>query len=82
MDVNCDEGCPIKSEVILTETFSFCEELKGYGDKEFKSEPVNTEESLKCKEEENLADHMDIYADTVQQYTCNYCNFRTTEKIV
>ncbi|KAF5296247.1 hypothetical protein FQA39_LY12584 [Lamprigera yunnana] len=58
MDVDCNESCPIKSEVTLTETFCFCE-LFRYYDKDLNLEPVDSQESFKFKAEDNFAEHMD-----------------------
>ncbi|KAF5306887.1 hypothetical protein FQA39_LY00117 [Lamprigera yunnana] len=50
------ESCAIKSEVILTETFSFCGKYEDYASNELKPEPVNYEESLKPKEVTDLSE--------------------------
>ncbi|KAF5290476.1 hypothetical protein FQA39_LY03580 [Lamprigera yunnana] len=80
MDANAIESCAIKSEVILTETFSFCGQFGDYGDKEIKTEPVDYEESVKCKEEDISVRQMGMYAAPGQQFSCNECDFMTMEK--
>ncbi|KAF5306879.1 hypothetical protein FQA39_LY00109 [Lamprigera yunnana] len=68
------ESCAIKSEVILTETFSPCGNYKDWGSKELKPETVDYEESLKPKDEDDL---VDLHAASVQQDFCNDSNFIT-----
>ncbi|KAF5289422.1 hypothetical protein FQA39_LY15111 [Lamprigera yunnana] len=71
------ESCAIKSEVILTETFSFCGKYEDCGSKELKPEPVDYEELLKPKEENDLVKYMDTYAAPMQQDFCSDSNFIT-----
>ncbi|KAF5282436.1 hypothetical protein FQA39_LY17551 [Lamprigera yunnana] len=77
MDTNFTESCSIKSEIILTETF--CENSEDCGNEELKTEPVDYKELLKCKEEDDPAEHMDTCAAPIQQCSSNERNF-TTEK--
>ncbi|KAF5302050.1 hypothetical protein FQA39_LY10520 [Lamprigera yunnana] len=71
------ESCAIKSEVILTETFSFCGKYEDCGSNELKTEPVNYEETLKHKEGNDLAEPIDIHAAPMQQDFCDDSNFTT-----
>ncbi|KAF5290482.1 hypothetical protein FQA39_LY03586 [Lamprigera yunnana] len=80
MDVDSIESCAIKSEVNLTETFSFCGQYGDYGDKELKTELVEYEESFKCKEEDIFVEQTGMCAAPVQQFSCNECDFMTMEK--
>ncbi|KAF5301962.1 hypothetical protein FQA39_LY10532 [Lamprigera yunnana] len=79
MDVDYNDRCPIKLEVILDETFSFCGKREDYENEELKTEPVIFAEPFIC-EEDNLTEYMNIHAVPVHQYICNECNFMTTEK--
>ncbi|KAF5296302.1 hypothetical protein FQA39_LY12519 [Lamprigera yunnana] len=47
MDVDCNNGCPIKSEVV-EETFTFCDVYKDYENQELKSNTVNSKEYTYC----------------------------------
>ncbi|KAF5290838.1 hypothetical protein FQA39_LY14600 [Lamprigera yunnana] len=80
MDVDSIESCAIKSEVIITETFSFCEQYRDCGDKDLKTEPVDYEECFKCKEEDISVEQTDVHAAPMQQFSCNECDFLTMEK--
>ncbi|KAF5280779.1 hypothetical protein FQA39_LY18003 [Lamprigera yunnana] len=88
MDINSTESCTIKSEIILTETF--CGSYEDCGNEELKKEPVDYKELIKCKEEDDPAEHMDTSAAPVQkcsgihlktiknvEYVCKQCNFKT-----
>ncbi|KAF5306073.1 hypothetical protein FQA39_LY09051 [Lamprigera yunnana] len=75
MDVDYIESCPIKSEIIVQETFSYCENYEDNGIEELKTEPVDIEKSFECDDEDNLVEPADV-----NQYICNECNFVTTEK--
>ncbi|KAF5273842.1 hypothetical protein FQA39_LY00957 [Lamprigera yunnana] len=80
MSVNYNESYPIKSEVIVKETFSYCGKFEDYGDEEFKKEPIDFEASVKSEVENNSLGHTDIHDVSIHQYICNECNFITTEK--
>ncbi|KAF5275977.1 hypothetical protein FQA39_LY00773 [Lamprigera yunnana] len=80
MDVDCNESFPIKKEVVVEETFSFCPKFGDFGNAKLKSEPIDCEELFKCTEEEELSEHIDLHAAAVQQYACNECNFQTMDK--
>ncbi|KAF5292477.1 hypothetical protein FQA39_LY14024 [Lamprigera yunnana] len=75
MDVDAIESVAIKSEVNLTETFTFWD----CGSEVLKTEPVEYKESFKCKEEDILDEHTDTHP-LMQQFACNECDFTTTEK--
>ncbi|KAF5289424.1 hypothetical protein FQA39_LY15113 [Lamprigera yunnana] len=65
MDINVIdfiESCAIKSEVILTETFSFCGKYEDCWSQEQKLAPVDYYVSFKCKEENDLTEPMDTHA--------------------
>ncbi|KAF5291864.1 hypothetical protein FQA39_LY14201 [Lamprigera yunnana] len=80
MDVDSNEGYLIKTEVIVKETFSFCEKYEDSASEELKTEAVDFAESFKCKEECNFGQQIDIRDILISQYICNECNFITTEK--
>ncbi|KAF5293347.1 hypothetical protein FQA39_LY02832 [Lamprigera yunnana] len=80
MDADFIESCAIKSEEILTETFSFSGQYRDYGNKELKTEPVDYEESFKCKEEDISVQHTGVHTAPKLQFSCNECDFMTMEK--
>ncbi|KAF5297348.1 hypothetical protein FQA39_LY12187 [Lamprigera yunnana] len=71
MDVDFNKNCPIKSEVIVNETFSFCEKFQDYASQEFKSESLGFKEFVKYK-----AEYMNIHAVPIR-YFCNECTYKT-----
>ncbi|KAF5273843.1 hypothetical protein FQA39_LY00958 [Lamprigera yunnana] len=80
MDVDYNESYPIKSEVIVKETFSYCEKYEEYWKEELKTEPIDFEASVKWEEEDKPVKHTDIHGSSIHRYICNECNFITTEK--
>ncbi|KAF5302886.1 hypothetical protein FQA39_LY02066 [Lamprigera yunnana] len=76
MDVVSVENVAIKSEVILTETFSFSAKYEDCESQELKTEPTLYEDLFKCKEDS--VEHIDIHAAPTQ--CINECNFTTIEK--
>ncbi|KAF5279037.1 hypothetical protein FQA39_LY05715 [Lamprigera yunnana] len=77
MDLHSVVSSEIKSEVVLTQTFSFCGKYEDCGGQELKTEPEDYEESCKCKEY-NAVEYMD--ADAGPICNCNECNFTTMER--
>ncbi|KAF5285296.1 hypothetical protein FQA39_LY04395 [Lamprigera yunnana] len=78
MDVDYNKIYPIKSEVIVNETFSYCGKYEDDTSADLKVELVDFEKSFKCKEEYNL--DTDACGVPIHQYICNECNFISTEK--
>ncbi|KAF5301701.1 hypothetical protein FQA39_LY10632 [Lamprigera yunnana] len=76
MDVDCNEIYPIKSEVIVKETFSYHGKYEDNENEELKTEPIDFE----VKSEDDLVKHMDIHTVSIHQYVCSECSFSTTEK--
>ncbi|KAF5280693.1 hypothetical protein FQA39_LY05341 [Lamprigera yunnana] len=81
MDVNSIENCAIKSEVIVTETFSFGQKYGDGRSAELKIEPLEYKESFKCKEED-CAEHLDIHAAPFHQYSRNEYYFTEKDSVV
>ncbi|KAF5298808.1 hypothetical protein FQA39_LY11697 [Lamprigera yunnana] len=79
MDLDVKKSSVIKSEVIVNETFLFSGQYQDYGSEEMKLEPVDFKISFKCKEEDNHAEHRNMYSVPVQ-YFCNDCTYKTQNK--
>ncbi|KAF5285845.1 hypothetical protein FQA39_LY04306 [Lamprigera yunnana] len=77
MDVDSIESCATKSEMILTETFSFYGHHRDYDEIELKTEPVDYEESFKCKEEDISAEQTGTHAAPMQPFSYNECDLTT-----
>ncbi|KAF5280770.1 hypothetical protein FQA39_LY17994 [Lamprigera yunnana] len=88
MGDDLNKSCPIKSEIIVEETFSFCENYEDWGKEELKLEPVDIkidtdEDPLKCKEEDNLTlQECQVNGLLTQNYgySCDKCDFKAVER--